>query len=197
MGTQVDLAPAGRALLAVVDGTTDSQLELGTPCEGRTVGQLLQHLVGLTVAFRAAADKELGPLTGTAPDGDGWPALEDGWRAALAEQVPALVEAWRSDDAWSGMTQAGGVDLPGEVAGLVALDELVLHGWDLARGTGQDYELDAATAEACLGFVGSFDAGGTPGLFGPAVPVDDAAPVLDRLVARAGRDPGWTPHDTF
>ena len=30
------------------------------------------------------------------------------------------------------MTEAGGVTMPGEVTGLVALDEVVLHGWDLA-----------------------------------------------------------------
>ncbi len=39
------------------------------------------------------------------------------------------------------MTKAGGVDLPGEVAGLVALDELVVHGWDVARATGQAYDV--------------------------------------------------------
>lgn len=193
MGTPIDLEPAGRALLAVVAGVGDAQLDAGTPCEGRTVGELVQHVVGLTVAFRAAADKELGPLTDTSPDANGWPALEEGWRPALEAQVPALVRAWRADDAWQGMTRAGGVDLPGEVAGLVALDELVLHGWDLARATDQDYRLDEETASACLAFVSGFDVAGTPGMFGPAVAVDDDAPVLDRVVARSGRDPRWSP----
>ena len=32
------------------------------------------------------------------------------------------------------MTMAGGVDLPGEVCGLVALDEVLLHGWDVSGG---------------------------------------------------------------
>jgi hypothetical protein len=35
------------------------------------------------------------------------------------------------------MTPVGGVTLPGEIAGQVALDEIVLHAWDLARGTGR------------------------------------------------------------
>lgn len=196
MTAPIDLEPAGRALLATVSGVTDADLALATPCEGRTVGELIQHLVGLSLAFRAAGEKELGPLTDTSPDADGWPALEDGWRAALQDRVPALVEAWRAEAAWDGMTQAGGVDLPGEVAGLVALDELVLHGWDLARATGQPYELDEESAAACLAFVSDFDVDGTPGLFGPAVPVAGHASPLDRLVARAGRDPRWTPPGT-
>ena len=191
--THIDLEPAGHALLTAVAGVDDSQLELATPCRGRTVGELVQHLVGLTVAFRAAAAKELGPLTDSSPDADGWPAVEDGWRSALEAQVPALVHAWQADAAWEGMTQAGGVELPGEIGGLVALDELVLHGWDLARATGQTYQLDEQTAVACLEFVSGFDATGTPGLFGPAVAVGDDAPLVDRLVARSGRDPGWVP----
>ena len=55
MSTHIDLDPAGRALLATVSGVQDTQLSGSTPCEGRTVGQLIQHLVGLTAAFRAAA----------------------------------------------------------------------------------------------------------------------------------------------
>ncbi|PUA80763.1 TIGR03086 family metal-binding protein [Nocardioides currus] len=193
MADLIDLGGAGDQLLTLAARVDESHLGGPTPCEGRTVGQLIEHLVGLTAAFRAAADKELGPLTDTSPDDDGWPELQDGWRDSLAERVPALVEAWRSPDAWSGMTRAGGVDLPGEVAGLVALDELVLHGWDLARATGQDYRCDDATAAACMQFVAGFDTSGTPGLFGPATPVADDAPELDRLLARSGRDPQWSP----
>ena len=36
--------------------------------------------------------------------------------------------------------RAGGVDLPGDVAGNVALAEVVIHGWDVARVTGQPYD---------------------------------------------------------
>jgi uncharacterized protein (TIGR03086 family) len=189
----VDLGPSGERLLAVAAHVDDAQLDAPTPCAGRTVGQLVQHLVGLTQAFRAAADKDLGPLTDTNPDGDGWPDLEPGWREALAEQVPAMVAAWRDPEAWEGMTRAGGVDLPGQVGGLVALDEIVLHGWDLARATGQDYDCDDATAEAYMAFVGGFDEGGTPGLFGPAVSVGGGASAFEQVLARSGRDPHWTP----
>ena len=192
MAGPIDLGGAGEELLTVVSGVEDSQLRAPTPCEGRSVGELLQHLVGLTVAFRAAADKDFGPLTDTSPDADGWPPLEPGWREALVAQVPDLVAAWREDAAWQGMTRAGGVDLPGEVAGLVALDELVLHGWDLARATGQEYACDDETAAACMQFVGQFDTAGTPGLFGPSLPVEGRASVFEQVLARSGRDPEWS-----
>ena len=61
MADLVDLGPAGERLLAVAANVDDAELGAPTPCEGRTVGQLVQHLVGLTAAFRAAADKDLGP----------------------------------------------------------------------------------------------------------------------------------------
>jgi uncharacterized protein (TIGR03086 family) len=193
MADLVDLAPATERLAAVAADVTDDQLAGPTPCEGRTVGQLVQHLAGLTLAFRAAADKELGPLTDTDPDDGGWPEATPGWREELAERLPALAAAWRDPDAWEGMTRAGGVDLPGQVAGLVALDEIVLHGWDLARATGQSYDCDDATAEALMGFVGSFDESGTPGLFGPAVTVGPDATAFERLLARSGRSSSWAP----
>lgn len=193
MSEPLDLGPAVDRLLDVATHVTDDQLDDPTPCEGRTVRQLLGHVVGLAAAFRAAADKELGPLTDTDPDSTGWPDAEPGWRQALAERAAAMVAAWRSPDAWEGMTRAGGVDLPGEVAGLVALDEVVLHGWDLARATGQDYVADEQTADALLPFVSGFDPGGTPGLFGPALDVSAESPAFDQVLARAGRDPRWTP----
>jgi uncharacterized protein (TIGR03086 family) len=153
------------------------------------VRQLLGHVVGLTAAFRAAADKQFGPLTDTDPGDAGWPDAGADWRSALSAQLPALVAAWREPSAWEGMTRAGGLDLPGEIAGVVALDELVLHGWDLARATGQEYHCDDATAAVLLDFVSGFDPAGTPGLFGPAVDVGDDAPTFDRVLARSGRNP--------
>ncbi len=95
------------------------------------------------------------------------------------------------------MTSAGGVDLPGEVAGLVALDELVIHGWDVARSSGQRYDVDPASLEAVHGFVAQFSGPGHEddrrGLFGPEVEVTADAPLLDRVVAMAGREPSWSP----
>ena len=96
------------------------------------------------------------------------------------------------------MTSAGPIQMPGEIAGLVALDELVVHGWDLARATGQPYDVDDATLELIRGLVADFAPAddvvndGTLA-FGPAVPVPDDAPLLDQVVALTGRDPSLVP----
>ena len=91
------------------------------------------------------------------------------------------------------MTMAGPVELPADVAALVAVNEVVVHGWDLARATGQPYEPDADSVQACLDFATSFevpaDAGEGP--FGPPVDVPSDAPVLDRLAGATGRRPDW------
>jgi uncharacterized protein (TIGR03086 family) len=83
------------------------------------------------------------------------------------------------------------VDLPGEVAGAIALAEVVIYGWDVGVSAGLPYHCDPATAQACLDPLAQFDTAGTEGLFGPAVPVHDDAPALDRIVGLSGRDPHW------
>jgi len=44
-----------------------------------------------------------------------------------------------------------------------------------------------------LRLVTELQGGGIEGLFGPAVAIRDDAPVLDRILGMAGRDPGWLP----
>jgi uncharacterized protein (TIGR03086 family) len=89
------------------------------------------------------------------------------------------------------------VDLPGDVAGLVALDEMVVHGWDLARATDQAYDCDPASLDAVHQFIGQLSEPGQEALrgemFGSAVDVPDDASQLDRVIGLTGRDPGWRP----
>jgi uncharacterized protein (TIGR03086 family) len=85
--------------------------------------------------------------------------------------------------------------MPAPAMAAVALDELVVHGWDLAVATGQPYEVSDEDAEACMTFAGSI--GEAPeeraGLYGPRVPVPGDASALDRLLGLTGRDPAWRP----
>ncbi|MGV9990979.1 TIGR03086 family metal-binding protein [Streptomyces sp. NPDC003374] len=190
----LDLGPQARVVAGLVRGVDEDLLAGRTPCPELAVRNLLGHLLHLAVAFRDAARKDLGVTTDTAPD-TVVPDIGPGWRGELPRALDALAAAWRDPDAWTGATRAGGVDLPGEVAGVVAADELVIHGWDLARATGQEYRPDPAALSASYRFLraaaGEPDSGG--GLFGPVVPVPEDAPLLDRAVGLSGRDPGWTP----
>lgn len=186
--TRVDLDEAGRRVAALVAGVPDEALDWPTPCHEYTVADLLDHLSGAAEAFTAAAVKK--PLEG-APSVDG-SRLPPDWRVEIPKQVMTMAGAWRDPEAWSGMTAAGGVDLPGEVAGVVALDELVIHGWDLAKATNQPAEYDGPGLEAVYGLVQQFRAQGLD-IFGPPVDVPHEGPLLHRILGVAGRDPRWEP----
>jgi uncharacterized protein (TIGR03086 family) len=194
--TPVDLEPAARRLADLVASVPDELLDAPTPCPAYTVGDLVEHVGGAASAFTGAAIKDLGDATSQGPSGDA-SRLSDDWRTRIPRDLAALADAWREPDAWTGMTKAGGVDLPGEVAGLVALDEIVVHGWDVARATGQPYDSDTPSLEAVNAFVSQFSEPGQEearaGLFGPVVEVPDDAPLLDRVIGLTGRDPAWSP----
>jgi uncharacterized protein (TIGR03086 family) len=187
----LDLTPAARRMAAVVAGIPDAALDAPTPCPAYSVGDLLDHVASLTVAFTRAATKDLGEQ-GSPPPGNA-ANLDAGWRDTIPADLEALAAAWREPAAWQGMTRAGGIDMPGEVAGIVAVDELLVHGWDLARATGQDFDADEAALDATLGFYSMFDDASRGDAFGPAVDVPASAPALTRVVGASGRDPEWVP----
>lgn len=80
---------------------------------------------------------------------------------------------------------------------MIALDEVVVHTWDIAAASGQQFRCEPHLLEAAYGFVHGVVAEnpqGVPGLFEPPVPVSPAAPLLDRLIGLTGRDPHWQTH---
>ncbi|MFT2019055.1 TIGR03086 family metal-binding protein [Streptomyces sp. 796.1] len=191
-----DLGPAADRMAALLSSVSDDELGAPTPCARYALGDLIDHVDGLAHAFALAAAKDFDALGSAGPSGDAG-RLGPDWRERLPRRLAALAEAWRSPNAWQGMTRAGGVDLPGEVAGLVALNELTVHGWDVARATGQPFTAEPALVAACLTFVAQApaadDADPGDGLFGPPVTVPADAPPLDQLLGRTGRRPDWTP----
>ncbi|MGH3491928.1 MAG: TIGR03086 family metal-binding protein [Sciscionella sp.] len=190
-----DLHPATRTLVDLVTAVRDDQLGAPTPCADMALRDLLDHVDGLCLAFSAAARKRPLPDSEQAPSADG-SRLGARWRTRIPQRCSELAESWRDPAAWTGMTSAGGIELPGEVAGLVALDEVIVHGWDIAVASGQHFNSDAALLEAAFEFVRAAardNPQGTPGLFGPPVPVAEAASPVDRLIGMTGRDPGWRP----
>lgn len=196
----LDFQPACAAVARVVAGIRDDQLAGPTPCPAYSVADLLDHVDGLSLAFTHAATKEPLPDGPAAPEADG-ARLGDDWRDRIVGRLGVLADAWAAPAAYDGLTWAGPIEMPAEIAALVALDEVVVHGWDLARATGQEYDADPAAVAAALGFATSFeppeggpdDAPADGGLFGPPVAVPDDAPLLDRLAGATGRDPRWAP----
>lgn len=189
MSPPIDLRPAAQRLAHLIGATADEALDRPTPCEKYTVGDLLDHVAGSVAAFTAAAAKD--PLPG-GPSGDAANLGAD-WRTRIPANLSALAGAWDDPSAWTGMTAAGGVDLPGEVAGVIALDELVVHGWDLAKAIGEPAGYDGPGLEAVFDRMRQLRAGGAEGLFGPEVPIPDDASLFDRVLGVAGRDPDWRP----
>ena len=191
----LDLRPAVSATAAVVAAVPDDHLAGRTPCPDWSVADLLDHLGGLAVAFTMSARKQPLDMTG-GPVVDG-SRLEPGWRDRIVAALHELGEAWATTPgAFEGRTEAGPVEMGAEEAALVGLNEVVVHGWDLAAATGAPYDVDPASAAACLAFVRSFEPPGdgeATGLFGPPVEVDDGASSLHELVAATGRRPDWTP----
>jgi uncharacterized protein (TIGR03086 family) len=192
MTTSLDLGPQAAEVKRVVAGVRDDQLTDPTPCTGTPVAALLDHFDGLTAAFRMAAEKS--PLAG-GPSADAEHLVPD-WRTKIPAQLDALVAAWAEPGAWDGLTEIAGMRMPARAAGVVALNEVLVHGWDLAAATGQPYTADPAAAEACFEFGKGFAIGAPEArdaMYGPVVPVSDDAPVLDRLLGQTGRDPAWAP----
>jgi uncharacterized protein (TIGR03086 family) len=185
----IDIGPAADRMTSLLATVSEDEFGRPTPCPDTSVGDLVDHVGALTKGFIAVARKTVdGTEAPVKPDAA---RLEAGWRDRVARDLATLADAWRDPAAWEGMTSAAGVALPAPVAGLVALDELVVHGWDIAVAIGESYAPSVEEVEAAMSFVVAFDAPRDGGLFGPVVPVPDDAPALDRLLGLTGRDPKW------
>jgi uncharacterized protein (TIGR03086 family) len=194
--SDLDLAPAAHALTELFAGIDDDQLGAPTPCDESTLGDLLDHVDQLSAVFIGAATKS--SLAGAPPVPPDSARLGPDWRRRIPRHLSSLADAWSTDEAWVGMTQAGGRDLPSDMAGVIALNEVVVHGWDIAVASGQHVRYPPALLQAAYQFVRATVADspeGSPGMFAAPVEWPDDAPLLERLVGLTGRDPGWRPPD--
>jgi uncharacterized protein (TIGR03086 family) len=193
--TMMDLGPAADCLCGFIEAVPDKDLDRPTPCTEYTVGDLLHHIAGVTVAFGGAAVKARGASSTMGPWGVA-SKLDPDWRTSLPRRVTALAEAWRDPEAWTGTTRVGGGDQPGQVTGIILLGELVVHGWDLARGEGLPFEVDPATLGPLYDLIRQTfgpdqDPAARGQAFGPSLPVASDAPALDQMLSLLGRNPAW------
>jgi uncharacterized protein (TIGR03086 family) len=191
-----DLTPSTRALATLVERVGDDQLDAPTPCPDYAIGDLLDHIGGLALAFTDAARKEQGANASPPPAGARAHLAPD-WRTRIPADLATLGEAWSRADAWEGETTIAGMAMPAPVVGAVAINEVVTHAWDLARSIGQPFEADHASIVGCMEFVVPLSEpgaeAGRAGGFGPVVDVGREASPFEHLIALNGRDPDWSP----
>jgi uncharacterized protein (TIGR03086 family) len=148
-----------------------------TDCEGWDVRSLLNHMLDTQRYFTGAASgKAVPPPSPTPPS-----LLDDADPVATFEQSRSeLLRAFSAP---------GVVENTGPLLGIAFADQL-LHGWDLARATGQDPSMPAGLPDAAYRAIhGRFTDEQRVGVFKPEVPVPPDAPPQEKLLAYTGRDP--------
>jgi uncharacterized protein (TIGR03086 family) len=180
-------AEAGR----VVAGATRTPLDSATPDTDWDLRTLLNHTILWTAysaerrAYGESAAEDLMSKDFTAdPD----------YAAQYQAQLDKAVTAWSDPAAWDReLTVMGNATSASEVGAMLIM-ETVLHGWDVARATGQDYRCDEPLAQALLETVlAQADMFRQYQGFADEVNLPDSASAFDRALALSGRDPAWQP----
>jgi uncharacterized protein (TIGR03086 family) len=182
--TNEPLARFDRAAAAVdsaIAGVRPDQWSDPTPCTEWDLRQLLNHLVGGTKAF-------LSMQTGGAPVDRAADHVGDdplaSFRAAVAELRAAFAEPGALEKTVTGPF--------GETSGAflanMRVNEMMVHGWDVAKASGQSTDLDPELASECLeDFRRLRAAGRGAGVFAEQQQAPPGATVADQLAAVAGR----------
>jgi len=168
----------------IVARINDAQWSAPTPCAEWNVRDVLNHTVGGMRIFAAE-------LTGEDPGADheaDW--LGDDPQGRFTSAAHADRSAWSRPDALARTVTISLGSLPGPMAAVVHLTEILVHGVDLAVATGQERLIDQ---ELCAGLLGTMrtmgmDAFRVPGVFGPEVAAPEAVAPHEQLAAFLGRD---------
>lgn len=160
----------------VLAGVSDADAGRRTACTKFTVAQLTDHLVGSITTLGGAAG-------GVFP-----PAAAATLEQRVADPAQIALEAWdgRGPD---GTVSIGDSELPAAVALGILSIELLVHGWDYARATGQQLTVPDAVAAHVLDLAGTIitPEGRLQVGFDPALAPGPDAGALERLIAFTGR----------
>jgi uncharacterized protein (TIGR03086 family) len=159
-----------------VAGAT-TKLDAATPCDDWNARTLLDHMLETQRYFLNSA---LG--TDASPPGAIPPATLSDDPAADFEHVrQEVMQAFGND---------GVIEKTGPALG-IAFSDMLLHGWDVARASGQDPTMPAGLAEAAYDLIhGKFTEEQRVGVFKPERRIAADASPQARLLAYTGRDPG-------
>jgi uncharacterized protein (TIGR03086 family) len=176
MDTRDLYARASEWTLDKVRGASD-KLDARTPCDDWDVRTLLNHMLDTQQYFAGEAQgREVSPPSPEPPELMGDDPVADFERARAA-----TISAF-ADDAV--------VEKTGPALG-IAFSDTLLHGWDLARATGQDATMPDGLPEAAYEMIhGRFTDEQRRGVFKQEIEVGADASAQDRLLAYTGRPPG-------
>jgi uncharacterized protein (TIGR03086 family) len=172
----------------VVSNVKTDQLGDATPCTEWTVRDLLNHMIGCAELFGSAAAGEQSTIN---PFGKPDDVVGDDPAASYDDAVTRMNASWRSRGL-DGMVPLLQGDTPAQVACTIALCDQLVHAWDLAQATGQQFDVDDEAIDVSWDFtqanMGPAGRGeGKP--FQQAVDIAESEPRLERLVAFMGRRP--------
>ncbi|HSZ41595.1 MAG TPA: TIGR03086 family metal-binding protein [Trebonia sp.] len=190
MNQHAEMTAAAEAAARVVDGVDREQFGAPTPCTEWDVQALLNHLILWTSYSleRRAQGESVAPEL-MEKDFAASPAFTTEYRA----QLDRALAAWSDPAVWERTLSVMGSDTPAADVAALIIAEMILHGWDLARATGQEYAVAENAAVAALAAIeANAELFRQYKGFADAVPVPDDAPSLDRALALSGRDPRWT-----
>jgi uncharacterized protein (TIGR03086 family) len=176
---------------AAKDAAKTATLDRATPCTDWDLRTLLNHTI-LWTSYSAERRAHGESVAEELMSKDF--AAEPGYAQAYQAQLARAVQAWSDPEAWSRELGVMGGTTPAADVAAMLIAEMVLHGWDVAKATGQDYHCDDEVARAVLKTVeAQGDLFRQYQGFAAVVPVPDDATAFDRALARSGRDPQWKP----
>ena len=186
-----EMSAAAAEAARVVGNVPEGTLGQRTPCGDWDLRTLLNHTI-LWTSYSAERRAHGESVAEDLMNKDF--TADPGFREDYARQIGKAVDAWNNPEAWAGTRNVMGNATPAADVGAMLLMETALHGWDVARATGQAYACEPDILEAALKFLQMFASPDAPAgpevTFGPARILLDEAPLLDRVVGMAGRDPG-------
>jgi len=179
---------------AALDGTrrfvaavADDQWSAPSPCDAWTVRVLVNHIVAGNFWVAPLVEGQTIDQVGDRLDGD---VLGDHPIDAYDRSSAEAAAAFRTPGAMSAPVAVSYGPVPGSVyAGHRFLDVLI-HGWDVARATGQDTTLDPELLRACWEVLEpQLDLLSGSGMFGRPHDVPADATDEQRILALLGRTP--------
>ena len=177
--TPVTAADAALAVIQpILRNLTAEDRPKPTPCTEFSCHELVEHLFGSLV--------RLGAMAGAHVQNPGQGSLEN----RVSVMAAQAIDAWRSVDLDGMVPGPGDSHMPASYAANILPLELVLHGWDLAQGSGQKIQISDELVDYLRGLAEIVVPAARPGgSFADEVPSVEGTSAVDRLAAFAGRTP--------